>query len=396
MDKPARPSNSASPYSYGRGESTRNFIDQGKLIAITEAAALRIDELLDELGVKLKQDGRRLVGPCPIHGGNNPGAINLYPEGHTVKCNWKCRTHHCENVFKPSLIGFVRGVLSNQQFGWSGVAGERATSFAEAVNYVLTFLGSNLNDFKVDAVDMERRRFMAEVKRLESVGGGKVGPPRVQVRGRLKLPSTYFVGRGYSASVLDQFDVGEPTKSDKTSPFYSRVVVPVYDEGWQGMIGATGRSLWPQCKVCGKFHDGSLPCPTDLHAQRYAKWFNSFEKRGVLYGYWFSKGTIRETGKVTIVEGPGDVWRLWEAGVKNAVALMGSELDDQQKIALEISGAMQVTLLLDHDEAGKTGTEQIRRELRRSFDVRVPSWHGDAKDVGEMSVPELQGFMRNL
>ena len=93
---------------------------------------------------------------------------------------------------------------------------------------------------------------------------------------------------------------------------------------------------------------------------------------------------------IVIVEGPGDVWRLKEAGIDNAVALFGCSLSDQQQILLESSKVMNIYLLLDEDKAGKNGIQMIKESLDRMFNIKVLSHLLDKKDVGEMSIQQIK------
>ena len=82
---------------------------------IKNMACANIEELLSELGVDSRRNGKMLVGPCPVHEGDNLSAWNLYPEGEEVRGYWVCRTHHCEKkkgqngklLYGSTIIGFV-------------------------------------------------------------------------------------------------------------------------------------------------------------------------------------------------------------------------------------------------------------------------------------------------
>jgi DNA primase len=89
-----------------------------------------------------------------------------------------------------------------------------------------------------------------------------------------------------------------------------------------------------------------------------------------------------------LVEGPGCVWKLEMAGVDYAVAMFGSELSDQQQVLLEMSGAMNVVVLTDMDEAGMVCRQAIKMKLGRSFRVYSPLLKGN--DVGEMTVQQIR------
>jgi hypothetical protein len=85
--------------------------------AIVEILSHKYEELFEALGISLNRTAKMFIGCCPIHGGDNAASLNIYRDGYAVKGFWKCRTHHCERVFKKTIIGFVRGCLSAQK-GW--------------------------------------------------------------------------------------------------------------------------------------------------------------------------------------------------------------------------------------------------------------------------------------
>jgi 5S rRNA maturation endonuclease (ribonuclease M5) len=375
-----------------RRRQSSSPMEQAKYSALAFMASLRMDELLSQLGVKVRRTGRLLAGRCPVHGGNNPGAFNIYPDGHSVRGNWRCNTHHCEKVFRPSLLGFVRGVISHEELGWSGRQADKTVPFQKAVDYLCEFLGTKLKDIKVDLSEVEKRRFVSSVESLNAgAKAAQKGWPRVTVRGRLEIPSRYYMSRGYAADVLDKYDVGLNKSDDPANPMCGRIIVPIFDPDYQTVVGVTGRSIHPRCETCGAHH-ATGTCPPNPDDARFAKWRNNqgFLKHRHLYNYWFAKKSIRETRAVVVVEGPGDVWRLVEAGIHNVVALFGVSLDDSQQVLLEASGAMDVILLLDKDGAGKKAVEEIKKLLGRSFRVHAPTWESDGKDIGEMPVPDVR------
>jgi len=89
-----------------------------------------------------------------------------------------------------------------------------------------------------------------------------------------------------------------------------------------------------------------------------------------------------------IVESPGNVWRLEEAGIKNSVAIFGTSLGDRQKMLLDCSGAMSLLLLLDNDEAGKIGSKQIYDKCYRTYNIKTLSIN--TNDIADMSIDEIK------
>jgi 5S rRNA maturation endonuclease (ribonuclease M5) len=364
-----------------------NFENHEKYNVLGELVALRSEELIDVLNCSLERSGNKFVGPCPIHGGDNCSALNLYPEpkDYIPAGYWKCRTHHCENIFKKTIIGFARGVLSHNLYRWTK-PGDKMATFPETIEWLCKFVGQDLNSIKIDPAEVERRKFSSMVERIDGTAcKRKDGVDRKTVRTHLEIPAEYYLNRGYSKEVLEKYDVGLCSKPGRE--MYNRIVTPVYDNSGTIMIGCAGRSIADECPECKSYHVGV--CPEPQYRWLYGKWKNSknFSTGSCLYNYWEARKAIKETGMVVLVEGPGDIWRLVMAGVNNGVALFGTELTDEQEIILESSGAMTVVLLLDNDEPGHTAMEEIKRKLSRSYKIIMPKI--PAKDVGDMQVNEI-------
>ncbi len=52
---------------------------------------ISLKEVSDGYGVKLQAMGEELVGPCPLHGGDNPTAFHLNPRKNRWTCFTKCK-----------------------------------------------------------------------------------------------------------------------------------------------------------------------------------------------------------------------------------------------------------------------------------------------------------------
>ena len=97
---------------------------------------------------------------------------------------------------------------------------------------------------------------------------------------------------------------------------------------------------------------------------------------------------IRKTSTVFITEGQGDVWKLYEAGVKNAVGLFGKTLSEKQETKLNRMGVTNVVGLLDNDQAGREAKVKIQRQLGRMYTMIFPKMI--KKDIGDMSLKEIK------
>jgi len=370
--------------SYTTYPETNLYFDNDRLQIVNDLAAYNMDELLDRLNVNLNRTNRMFVGTCPIHNGDNPTAFNLYFDGHTVKGYWKCRTHLCHKDFGSTMIGFVRGMLSSQNLGWTNT-GDEKYSFQKSVDFICQLVGQPYLNIKVNSSDVEKRQFISQTYIQNGHVNGRPKILRNRIRSLLDIPADYFIKRGFSREILDKYDVGMCV--NKKKEMYGRAVVPIYDENYEYMIGCTGRIPVDKCSKCCYYHHPSQSCPANRESR---KWYNNFgfARKCCLYNYWFARKHVEESGEIIIVEGPGDVWRLVESNIHNCVAIFGCELSDEQQIILEKSGAMSVTLLLDNDSAGEEATIDIKKKLSRYYKLNIPQI--TSKDLGDMEKKEIE------
>ena len=84
------------------------YFDYDLLDEIKDMACANIEELLTSLGVDFRRNGKMIVGPCPVHGGDNLSAWNLYPEGEDVPESFKSEANFgfgasSSSCFSPSF-----------------------------------------------------------------------------------------------------------------------------------------------------------------------------------------------------------------------------------------------------------------------------------------------------
>jgi 5S rRNA maturation endonuclease (ribonuclease M5) len=361
--------------------------DQAKLKIVCDEVCDNIESLLQTFDIDYKFNQKMITMCCPIHGGDNPSAVNLYPEGESYRGNWKCRTHNCEKIFKGSVIGFIRGIISSQKYGWRK-NGDDTCSFKEAVEFATGFINKDLSSIKISRSDREKKQFTAIVNYLNNdTTPQKSQITRQSITQTLEIPAQYYLDRGYSKEILVKYDVG--TCNNPFKEMHNRIVVPIYDNEYKYMIGCTGRSIYEKCTECKSHHDPNQSCPDTEIRWKNCKWKHNadFKSQNHLYNFWFAKEHILKSGVAIIVESPGNVWRLEENGIHNSVAIFGSSLSDRQKILLDSSGAMSLIILTDNDEAGIKAAEQIKNKCKNTYRVFIPTI--SKPDVGEMNSEEI-------
>lgn len=329
---------------------------------IVEAAVENIELVFDKLGIECEKRGKMYVGKCPIHDGDNESALNLYVEGDIVG-NWKCRSHHCEQKYSRSFIGFIRGVLSK-------IHG-KDVKWKNAVDWLCSITNSSIDNNGSQLIDLDKLSFERTINLLKSKKPSQTNIiKKSYVLESLDIPAQYYINRGYSKEILIKYDIG--LCKDESKRMRYRVVVPFYDINGKNIIGCTGRCIFDKCDKCKLYHNEKLPCPTQEWEKVFSqKWLLSknFNDKHHLYNYWFSKDYIRKSNVAIIVESAGDLLKLEECKIHNAVSTSGIELTDAQASILEASGALCLIVIYNNDKAGIEGYNKIKEQYSRFFNI---------------------------
>lgn len=355
-----------------------------------------IEPLLDLFNIEYRKTPKMIISACPIHGGDNHSAFNIYPYGEDYKGNWKCRTHHCEKIFMPSIIGFVRGLLSHYHHEWTQDE-DKVESFNDTMVFIEDFLQREMGYLDKGNISDDCQDFIKLIQHIKP----KPRPqkelpentitkiiPRNTVRKLLDIPAKYYIDRGYTKEILEKYDIGLCLTKGKE--MYGRVVVPIYDDNYTSMIGCSGRSIFNKCESCKCYHNQSYKCPDKNNQWKYCKWKHSsgFKSQACLYNYWFAKEFIKQSGIAILVESPGNVWKLEENGVHNSVAMFGANLSDKQLLLLDEIGTTTIIILTDNDAAGYDAKKNIINKCQKTHRIFSPTI--SKADVGEMTSEEIQ------
>ncbi len=286
-----------------------------------------IERILEIFGVETREYSNRFSGTCPIHKGDNQTAFTVYKETGA----WKCFTHGCHEKYGSGLVGLVMGLLASKNL---------PSQYKDACKVM-----HQIGDTKEQCADSINRFYLSKPENLHS----KI--TRDKVRSRLEIPAAYFIeDRGFAPETLDKYDVG--LCKNKNSKFYNRCVVPIYDINYEFMVGCTARTI-----------DKKDP-----------KWLHSygFSKDDSLYNAWFAKHHIEKSGTAIIVESPGNIWSLEESDIHCGVAIFGTELTFGQMRMLSQLGVLNLVILMDNDDAGKSSTIRLVDKLKGLYNIIVP------------------------
>lgn len=318
--------------------------------------------------VELRPKGRRLWGLCPLHGEKTP-SFSVSPDKQMFYC-FGCHAG-------GTVIQFIMQM-------------ERL-SFVEAVKLLANRAGMELPENADDtAMQRERaykERLYAACKAaarfyMETLLGPDGAPGRAYLAGRgLTSESVKRFGIGYAPAAWDALkthllaagftqqellDAGllvhNTEKNSVYDAYRNRVIFPI--------IGAAGRVLGFGARVLNDdkpkyINTGDTPI---------------YNKRNNLYGLYLQKG--RRCADLVMVEGYTDVIGLFEAGITNAVASLGTALTVQQARLLKRYTQL-VYIAYDGDAAGQNATIRGLDILsHEGIDVRVIVFP-DAQDPDE-------------
>jgi hypothetical protein len=263
-----------------------------------------LKEVLNALKLnKLYESEDKLIGACPVHTGDNETAFNInIDETSDFYGCWYCNTGHCHENYGNDIIGLATALFENN--------GSK-NAFVEAINFLSKFDKGESQSFIIDNTEYLNNLFKPKIIDV------KPEINRDYIRKKLKIPCQYYLNRGFSKKILDDFDVG--LCESKDTQMYMRAVFPVYDESGNSMVGCVGRSIYEN----------------NSH-----KWKNSkgFNKGSFLYGFHKAREAAIGFDSIVLVEGQGDVLRMHESGLINSVGLFGCLLTDDQGKCLERLG----------------------------------------------------------
>ena len=350
-----------------KNKKTSHSIDQTTLKVVCDLLCDNIEDLFNYFGIEYRNNGKFYSMCCPVHGGDNPSALNIYHIGDSYRGNWKCRTHQCEKIFKGSIIGFIRGLLSHRDKNWTQ-NGDDSVSFGQTLEFIKEFSKIDPNKISVSRVERDKQAFVSNTNILNQKQNKIANTIRREtIQKALNIPSPYFLKRGFSPEVLIKYDVGECATEGKE--MFNRSVAPIYDINHEYMIGCTGRVTNDEIKPKWKHSEG-------------------FRAEECLYNFWYAKEHIQKSKVVIVVESPGNVWRLEESGIHNSVALFGSNLNDKQKMLLDMSGAMKIITIMDNDTAGEKAREQITKKCEKIYNI--DHIYITSNDVAEMTIQQIK------
>jgi 5S rRNA maturation endonuclease (ribonuclease M5) len=300
--------------------------------------------------------GDNIYSKCPVHeGSDNPRAFSYSID----KGIWKCWTRDCQHQYNNDIFGIIRGALSSSE----GVD----VGFKEALKWSCDLLDLKRGKVQHKQAIEEPNEFVELVSLLNSSIQQKEHN-EINAECDIKIPSPYFISRGFKKETLEYFGVGDCV--NPKSKLYDRAIIPIHNDDGSKLVSLIGRSI----------KDYKLP--------KFLFNPKGFDKRYFFYNHHRAIKKASSIGCLFLVEGQGDVWRLYEAGIENVVGILGKTITKEQEDKLLKMPITHLIILTDNDQAGRESKTQIQRQLGRSFKLTFPKL--PSKDIGEMSIDQIE------
>lgn len=323
-----------------------------------------IFRLLDSFGLQYTQDGDNIFMKCPIHeGSDNPQGVSIS----LTKRAWRCWTRSCHEHYKTDIFGLIKGLLNSESFSEVLKYISKIYNLNEAKRAVNnnTNINNNSNDNNFHLLVKSIKKYQKSSDSIELCQN------ELKCRTN-QAPSAYFISRGFSEEILGFFGVKDSLE-DKGA-LRNRTIIPIFQHGKYAGYIARANKDWLQPKYI--FSSG-------------------IKKTEYLYNYDNAITKANEKNCMFLVEGQGDVWKLWECGVQNVVGLFGKEISGTQRKMLLETGVTTLIILTDNDQAGRESKIKIKRDLGRLFKLIFPKMH--TKDLGNMFTDSVkQNILKDL
>lgn len=328
-------------------------------MSISQRIKERID-IVDFISsyVKLTRSGKNYIGLCPFHNDHNP-SFTVSPEKQLFYC-FGCKEG-------GDVIKFLMKI--------------EHLSYREA----LAQLGRRVG-IEVDDASNESSGGIRELYKINDLVTKYFNYILIETQYG-KIPREYLAKRGIKRETIDTFKLGYAMASwNALQKFLEKKGINLETQEILGLIindKETGKSydrfrdriIFPIIDITGhtvgfggRVLDDSLP-----------KYVNTpetpiFRKGHILYGLYQTRDEIMKKDQAIVVEGYMDCISLYQAGIKNVVASMGTSFTREQGLALKRI-AKDIVIAFDTDTAGDLAVIRGANVLREvGCNVRIARW----------------------
>jgi DNA primase len=318
-------------------------------------AAITMEQVLEHYGLldKFKRSGDSLSGCCPIHKGSNPSQFRVSISKNIWNCFSECK--HGGNV-----LDFIARMENTQIHAAALKAIEWFNLDEEAMS-----ADSSQDPEPPTAPASKKADTPKPVTKPENTMPNKPLKFRLD---KLDREHPYLKERGLTQETIVDFGAGFCAKGVMAE----HIAIPIHN---------------PKGEVVG--YAGRFPGEPAEDAPKY-KLPQGFRKSLELFNLdRAAKGPAEYP--LVIVEGFFGCMMLHQHGCRKVVALMGSTMSAAQEelVKQHVPPDSQIIIMLDEDEAGRAGREDIVVRLCRFAYVRIHAFEKEGMQPENLSADEV-------
>ncbi len=328
-------------------------------------AAITMEQVLAHYGLleQFKRSGDSLSGSCPIHKGSNPSQFRVSISKNIWNCFSECKHGGNTLDFIARMDNVSIHAAAHKAIEWFGLDSEAMSATSEA--------SEEQPSHAPKAVPTSAPK-PAPRKPAPAPEPSTPNKPLKFRLDKLQPDHPYLAERGLAAETIAEFGIGFCAKGMMAE----RIAIPIRNpEG--GVVAYAGR--WPG-EPAGDTPKYKLP--------------QGFRKSLELFNLDRAAKEPAEQ-PLLIVEGFFDCMKLHQHGCRKAVALMGSTMSTAQEESIKrhIGPRSQIIVMLDEDEAGRAGREDIAVRLCKFAFVRVHAFEKEGMQPDSLSAEEVAEFI---
>ena len=328
-------------------------------------AAITMEQVLQRYSLleHFKRSGDSLSGPCPVHKGTNPTQFRVSVSKNIWNCFSECKSggNVLDFIAKMEAVSIHAAAL--KAIEWFGLApaaisGKSAKSGTE----------EGVTDAPQSG-DAPRPKPASKAPAPEKIVPNKPLAFRLE---KLEREHPYLAERGLTLGTIVDFGVGYCTKGMMAE----RIAIPIHNQ--EGKVVA----------YVGRFA-GEPPEGTPKY-----KLPPGFRKSLELFNIDRAAKEPADRPFV-IVEGFFDCMKLHQHGCRRTVALMGSTMSAVQEELIRkcTTSASRVIVMLDEDQAGRAGRDDIAIRLAKFAFVKIHVFAEPATQPDHLSAEQVQELL---
>ncbi len=290
-----------------------------ELVNFQRIKEIPIERVLAHYGVTLRSHGGEMRGQCPLPTHTSGESRNSF-SANVARNIWCCQSLSCAESRGGNLGGTVLDLVAQME----------RCSIRDAAVHLAEWFGG------MESV-------LARAEQRSSPASQPNLPLKFQLT-NIDHAHSYLEERGITPATAKSLGIGYYAGPGLMK---ERVVIPIRNTAHE-LVGYAGRSI-----------DGEEP------KYRFPAGFHKSQEL-------FHLHRARQSGSdvAIIVEGFFDAAKVWQAGNRNVVALMGSSLSEMQAGLLE-KHFRSAVLMLDGDAAGQRATAIITGRLAPAMEITV-------------------------